>query len=56
MPNQWELVSVLVALEFVVLGAFAVLLFPLEKVAGVLPLLALFTVALVLYWYPGSTS
>jgi hypothetical protein len=46
---QFELLSLLVALEFVVLGVVLLLLAPLEKVVAILPLLRLFVVALSLY-------
>ncbi|WP_435364820.1 hypothetical protein [Haloarchaeobius sp. DYHT-AS-18] len=44
------MVSVLVALEFVVMAGAVLLFFPLEAVAPVLPLMLLFAVALFLYW------
>lgn len=49
MANPAEVISVLVALEFVVLSAVVLLLVPLEVAAPVIPLLLVFLVALQLY-------
>jgi hypothetical protein len=49
MAGQLELRSLLVALEFVVLGVVLLLLVPLEKGIAILPLFDLFVVALSLY-------
>ena len=49
MANPAEVISVLVALEFVVLSAVVLLLIPLEVAAPVIPLLLVFLIALQLY-------
>lgn len=49
MPSPAESVSLLVALEFVVLSAILLLLVPLEVAAPLVPLLLVFLVALQLY-------
>lgn len=49
MPDAAELLSLLVVLEFVVMSVVVLLLVPLETVAGIVPLLALFFVVLLLY-------
>jgi len=52
MPSQTELVSVLVAAEFVVMSVLVLVLVPLpfESVVAILPVLALFSVALYAHW------
>jgi hypothetical protein len=52
MASQAELVSVLVAVEFVVMSVLVLVLvpLPLESVVAILPVLALFGVALYAYW------
>lgn len=49
MPEQWELVSLLVVAEFVVMGSILLLLVPLEVAAPVIPMLLVFAVVLALY-------
>lgn len=49
MANPAEVISLLVALEFVVLSAVVLLLVPLEVAAPVIPLLLVFLIALQLY-------
>ncbi|WP_435359325.1 hypothetical protein [Haloarchaeobius sp. DFWS5] len=50
MASAREVISVLVALEFVLLGVFVLFIAPLESILGVIPLMLVFTVALVAYW------
>lgn len=49
MANIPEVISVLVALEFVVMSAIVLVLVPLEVAAPLIPLLLVFLVALHLY-------
>lgn len=49
MANPAEVVSVLVALEFVVMSAVVLLLVPLEIAAPIIPLLLVFLIALQMY-------
>ena len=49
MPDPAETVSVLVAVEFVVLSAVVLLLLPVEVAAPLVPLLLVFLLALHLY-------
>ncbi|WP_458209338.1 hypothetical protein [Haladaptatus sp. NG-SE-30] len=49
MANPVEAVSVLVALEFVVMSAVVLLLVPFEIAAPLIPLLLVFLIALQLY-------
>lgn len=49
MATPADVVSVLVALEFVVLSAVVLLLVPLEVAAPLIPLLLVFVVALQMY-------
>jgi hypothetical protein len=50
MTRPAEVISVLVALEFVVTSAIVLLLVPLEAAAPILPLVLVFLVALHRYW------
>lgn len=49
MANPAEVISVLVALEFVVMSAVVLLLVPLEIAAPIIPLLLVFLIALQMY-------
>ncbi|WP_435066752.1 hypothetical protein [Haloplanus sp. C73] len=49
MPSQYDALSILVALEFVVLAAFVVVVAPFEVAAPLVPLLLVFLVAILLY-------
>lgn len=49
MPSPVDAISVLVALEFVVMSAVLLLLLPFEVAAPLVPLLLVFLVALHLY-------
>ena len=49
MPTPADVLSVLVALEFVVLSAVILLVVPLEAAAPIIPLLLVFLVALQVY-------
>jgi uncharacterized protein YqgC (DUF456 family) len=49
--GHYELLGVLVALEFVVLSAVLLLVAPLEAVAPVVPLAVVFLLALLAYRY-----
>ena len=49
MADQSEIVSVLVALEFVVMASIVLLLVPFETAVSVIPLLSIFLIALLLY-------
>lgn len=51
MVERFEALSVLVAVEFVVMGAVVLLSGPIESVVGVIPLFLVFVVALALYHY-----
>lgn len=50
MVRKFEAISVLVALEFVVLATVVLLLVPLEAAAPLVPLLLVFLIALHRYW------
>lgn len=50
MVRKFEAISVLVALEFVVLATVVLLLVPLEAAAPLAPLLLVFLIALHRYW------
>lgn len=49
--EQWEVISLLIVVEFVVMGSILLLLVPLEVAAPVIPMLLLFAVVLGLYLY-----
>lgn len=49
MTNSGEVISVLVALEFVVMSAVVLLLVPLEVALPLIPLLLIFLIALQMY-------
>jgi hypothetical protein len=49
MANPVDAVSVIVALEFVVMSVILLLLVPLEVAAPIIPLLLVFLIALQLY-------
>lgn len=49
MPRPADAISLLVALEFVVVSAVLLLLLPLEVAAPIIPLFLVFLVALQLY-------
>ena len=49
MANPVEVISVLLALEFVLLSAVVLLLVPLEVAAPLVPLLLVFLIALRMY-------
>ncbi|WP_191967056.1 MULTISPECIES: hypothetical protein [Haloferax] len=50
MAQPFEIISVLVALEFVGMAAVLLLLGPLEAVVSVVPLMVVLLVALLVYW------
>ncbi|WP_191965455.1 MULTISPECIES: hypothetical protein [Haloferax] len=50
MAQPFEVISVLVALEFVAMAAIVLLLGPLEAVVSVVPLMVVLLIALVVYW------
>ncbi|WP_416839470.1 hypothetical protein [Haloferax sp. DFSO52] len=51
MAKPFEVISVLVALEFVVLAAIVLLVGPLEAVVGVVPLMLVLLIGLGVYWW-----
>lgn len=54
MPGTWELVSVLVILNFVVMASVTILLVGLDKAVGLFPLLLVFVVVLYFYTFRRS--
>lgn len=50
MAGGWETLSVLIAVEFVVMAAAVLILVPLDAVVWVLPLFVVFLLSLYAYW------
>lgn len=55
MTGPYEVLGLLIVLQFVVTGAIALLLLPLEVVASLLPLLLFFSFVLFAYLFAKST-